>query len=86
LPKISEFFGISIYMYWREHPPPHFHARYSGDEVLIGIDDLSVLEGSVSPRALGLVIEWARLHQVELQKAWADAQSHQPPGTIEPLR
>jgi hypothetical protein len=24
LPKISEFFGISIYMYWREHPPAHF--------------------------------------------------------------
>lgn len=27
MPKISEFFGVSIY-YYREHEPPHFHARY----------------------------------------------------------
>jgi hypothetical protein len=86
LPKLSEFFGISIYMYWRDHPPAHFHAMYSGDEVLISIADLSVLEGTVSPRALGLIIEWATLHHAELQKAWADARSLQPLTTIEPLR
>jgi hypothetical protein len=86
LPKVSEFFGIAIYIYWREHPPPHFHARYAGEEVLIGIEDLSVLEGTVSPRALGLIIEWATLRQTELRKAWAEAQALQPPRKIEPLR
>ena len=86
LPRISEFFGISIYMYWREHGPPHFHARYAGDEVLIAIEDLSVLEGTVSPRALGLIMEWARLHQAELRHAFAEAQAFRQPGTIEPLR
>ena len=86
MPKLSEFFGIAIYMYWREHPPAHFHARYSGDEVLIAIDDLSVLEGSVSPRALGLIIEWATQHQVELQKAWKEVQSNRAPEKIEPLK
>jgi hypothetical protein len=29
LPKISEFFGIDIYMYFEDHPPPHFHAQYA---------------------------------------------------------
>jgi hypothetical protein len=53
VPKISEFFGISIYMYFGEHPPPHFHARYGGSEALVSIADLSVLEGSLPPRALG---------------------------------
>jgi hypothetical protein len=86
LPKISEFFGIRIYMYWREHPPPHFHATYAGEEVLVSIDDLSVLEGSVSPRALGLIIEWATLHQSELRKAWEEARKHEQPRKIEPLR
>ena len=86
MPKISEFFGISIYVYWREHPPPHFHARYSGEEVIIGIEDLTVLEGSVSPRALGLIMEWASLHQGELKAAWVEAQALQPPRKIEPLR
>jgi hypothetical protein len=29
LPKISEFFGIAIYLYFDDHPPPHFHAQYA---------------------------------------------------------
>lgn len=28
VPEISRFFGIVITMYYDEHPPPHFHARY----------------------------------------------------------
>jgi hypothetical protein len=86
LPKISEFFGIAIYIYWREHPPPHFHAIYAGDEVIISIDDLSVLDGKVNPRALGLIIEWVTLHQGELRDLWADAEALKPLGKIEPLK
>lgn len=86
MPKISEFFGISIYLYYRDHGPPHFHALYAGDEVLIRIDDLSILEGKLSPRALGLVIEWATLHQDELGEVWRQARAHQPLSRIEPLR
>ena len=55
MPRISEFFGISIYMYWRDHSLPHFHAIYGGDEVEITIVDLSILAGRLPPRALGLV-------------------------------
>ncbi len=43
MPRISEFFGIVIYMYWRDHGPPHFHAIYAEEEALISIDGLSVL-------------------------------------------
>jgi len=86
LPKISEFFGISIYVYWREHPPAHFHARYAGEEVIVGIEELAVIDGKLSPRALGLVIEWATLHQEELRRVWAQAQAHEVPSKIEPLR
>lgn len=28
MPEISRFFGIVIAMYYNEHNPPHFHARY----------------------------------------------------------
>jgi hypothetical protein len=58
VPKVSEFFGIVIYVYWRDHGPPHFHAVYGGDEALIAIRDLSVLRGRLPPRAMGLVVEW----------------------------
>lgn len=86
MPKISEFFGIAIYMYWREHPPPHFHARYGEYEALIAINDLSVLEGELPPRALGLVIEWATIHQPELVAVWQQAQALEPLSKIDPLQ
>lgn len=85
MPKVAEFFGISIYIYFREHPPPHFHARYGGSEVVVSIDALSVVEGSLPPRALGLVMEWASLRQGELAEAWRRAQAHEAPGKIDPL-
>ena len=37
VPVISRFFGIVIYMYWKDHAPPHFHAKYGDDEIVVGI-------------------------------------------------
>lgn len=86
MPKLSEFFGIVIYMYWGDHGPPHFHARYAGQKASIAIADLSVSAGSLPPRALGLVVEWAALHRGELELAWRKASSNEPVDPIEPLR
>lgn len=85
MPKICEFYGISIYIYYREHMPPHFHAIYGDEEALIGIDTLSVLSGRLAPRALGMVMEWALLHQEELRRVWAQAMAHEPLDRIDPL-
>lgn len=73
-------------MYYREHQPPHFHAIYGDDEALVAIDTLSVIEGKLSPRVTGLVIEWASMHQDELRRDWERAQSKEPLDSIEPLR
>ncbi len=86
MPKLSEFFGISIYMYYREHQPPHFHAIYGDEEALVSTDTLSVIAGKLSPRAMGLVVEWASMHRDELHRAWSQAMNQQPLGRIEPLR
>jgi hypothetical protein len=86
MPELSRFFGVVIKMFWDDHNPPHFHAFYAGEEVLIDINTLSVFAGHLSPRALGLVIEWATLHQRELQDDWRRAQGRQPLERIEPLR
>jgi len=86
VPKLSEFFGIAIYMYWGDHGPPHFHARYGGEKASIAIADLSVLAGSLPPRALGLVVEWAALHWDEPKVAWRKALNNEPVDPIEPLR
>ena len=85
MPKISEFLGIIIYMYYREHNPPHFHAFYGEREASIAINPPSLIEGSLPPRVLGLVIEWATLHKQELQEDWAMAKAMQPLQKIAPL-
>ena len=86
MPEISRFFGIVIKMFWDDHNPPHFHALYAGEEVLVDITTLSVFAGHLSPRALGLVIEWTTLHQQELLGDWNLAQGQQPLEKIEPLK
>lgn len=57
LPTISTFYGLVIQMFWKDHPPPHFHALYGDDEVLIDIRDLRVLRGSLPRRAMALLLE-----------------------------
>lgn len=32
MPRLSAFYGVVIYMYWRDHSPPHFHAEYGDQE------------------------------------------------------
>ncbi len=85
MPEISRFYGIIIAMFYGDHSPPHFHARYGKNKVAIRILDFSILEGGLPPRALGLVIEWAALHQQQLMRNWELAQRNQPPQRIEPL-
>ena len=85
MPELCRFYGITIRMYFADHGPPHFHARYGGDEALVGIETLAVLHGRLPPRAQGLVVEWASLRQEELRNAWERAQRHEPLGRIAPL-
>jgi hypothetical protein len=85
VPEISRFYGIVIRMYFEDHPPPHFHAYYGEHEALVNIRTMAVSSGRLPPRALGLVIEWALLHQGELQTAWDRVTNLEPPGKIAPL-
>lgn len=86
MPQISRFFGIIIAMYFNDHNPPHFHAKYGDDEALISIKDFSILEGQIPSRALGMVIEWAALHKDELMANWKKAIENESLNKIEPLK
>ena len=85
MPEISRFFGIIVAMFFDDHNPPHFHARYGKDGVTIEIASLRVLEGQIPARALGLVIEWALQHQKELLQDWDLAKNNKPLKKIPPL-
>jgi hypothetical protein len=85
MPRISAFYGIVITMYWRDHPPAHFHAAYAGDVAEIEIESLELLDGWLHPRARRLVKEWAELHQAELRDNRDRARAHAALLPIEPL-
>ncbi len=74
MPSVSRFFGIVIYFYFKDHNPPHFHAKYAEYQAEILINGLSVDDGYLPPRVLGLVIEWAQMHQEELLENWKIAK------------
>jgi len=85
VPEICRFYGIIIKMFFNDHQPPHFHAEYGGEEILVAIDTLAIFAGGLPPRATGLVIEWATLHKRELNEAWYKASTLEPVGRIDPL-
>jgi hypothetical protein len=72
-------------MYFDDHNPPHFHALYAGNEVEINIATLDVTQGRIPKRALGMVLEWAAIHQLDLQANWNRLHSDQPAEKIAPL-
>jgi hypothetical protein len=72
-------------MYYDDHNPPHFHAKYGGDKAAIEIGTLRLLEGRLPPRALGLVVEWASQHDAELSENWREARHDRPMRKIPPL-
>jgi hypothetical protein len=89
MPRISLFYGISIWMYYDESQHqgrPHFHARYGDDEASIGIGTGAVIAGGLPPRALRMVHEWSSAHEAELLDNWELARRHRPLRAVGPLR
>ena len=85
MPTLSIFFGIAIRMFWRDHPPPHFHVNYQGEEAQVALDG-RILHGSLPPRIEAMVREWALENQDALSKAWEDCSNGRDPTRIRPLR
>ena len=81
---ISRFFGIVVFMNWRDHAPPQFHARYGDEEAIFEIDTGKVT-GDMNGRALSTVQEWRELHRAELAANWALAEQRRPLNWILPL-
>jgi hypothetical protein len=85
MPRISEFFGIVIYMYYNDHLPSHFHAEYAEDEAVYEIDTLATLRGELPRRAHAMVVEWAIQHRPDLREDWELARQQLPLKWIDPL-
>ena len=84
MPVISRFYGILIVMYFKDHNPPHFHAKYAGYEATFDFDG-NITGGGLPPRADKLVSEWVAVHRVELNENWDRARAGRALNTIAPL-
>jgi hypothetical protein len=85
MPRISQFYGIAVYMYYRDHAPPHFHAIYGEYDAEVEIATGQVIQGELPRRATTLVSEWAQVHRDELKENWDLARAAQPLNPIQPL-
>jgi hypothetical protein len=88
VPRISEFFGLTVYMYWfdvQKHHTPHIHVRYQGAEAVFQLDG-TLLEGSLGARAERLVAEWCEERRQDLEHAWNHAVAGKEIPWVLPLR
>ncbi len=72
-------------MYYKEHAPPHFHAKYGGQRAAFSIQELRLIEGVLPPRVVTIVIEWAFQHREELMENWRRVERKEQLKAIEPL-
>ena len=85
MPEISRFYGIVIKMYFDDHAPPHFHVEYGDNSAVVSIQTLGMIAGRLPPRVVGMVAEWAAMHQGELLADWERATRMEPLERIDPL-
>ena len=85
MPEISRFLGIIIYMYFNDHDPAHFHVKYNEFRASINIQNLTVIEGKLPARVLGLVMEWAEIHKKDLAENWQSLKDIGKYSKISPL-
>ncbi|MCW5849905.1 MAG: DUF4160 domain-containing protein [Anaerolineae bacterium] len=82
---ISIFLGITITMFYNEHPPAHFHADYGEFNATYEVETLGVIRGGLPPRSHRYVAQWAHDHRDELLENWERMREGQPPLRITPL-
>ena len=71
-------------MYYNDHPPPHFHAKYGDYETVVYNQD-GVVEGRFPGRALRLVLEWYEIHREGPMEDWLLKEQRRPLKKIESL-
>lgn len=78
MPVVASFFGVTITMYYRDHPPPHFHADSGGETALVAVDGGEILTGRLHRTARRIVREWALANQGPLMDNWVRARRREP--------
>ena len=74
-----------ISLYYEDHNPPHFHAEYNGQKVIVDILRGCVIKGGLPSKQLKLILAWCVIHQDELMQNWELSKDGKPLNAINPL-
>lgn len=85
MPRVCEFYGITIYMYHNEWESPHFHVVYAEHKAKFKLGPFGLEAGSLPPRVERMIREWAGLHESELLENWRRARAGDPLQSVPPL-
>lgn len=85
MPEICRFYGIIIFLYWRDHNPPHIHFEYGGYQCTMSILD-RLVNGQAPAKVIAKVNEWVDLHEDEILTLWEKAQRGEALYKLEPLK
>ena len=70
MPRLTSIDGVDMYMYFRDHAPPHVHAFHGDDEALVRVHDGTVFAGALPFGKLALVQAYIEDNRVELLARW----------------
>lgn len=70
MPCLQIIGGVKIYMYSRDHHPPHFHAMIAEHEELVIIASLRTYSGKIPARHRKKVMAWAEQNKAFLNDTW----------------
>jgi hypothetical protein len=71
MPRISEFYGIFVYMYFqdiRQHHTPHIHVRYGEYKASFSIETGERLAGRLGHAQTKRVEDWIATRRLALEK------------------
>ncbi len=85
MPEISRFYGIIVYLLWKDHNPPHIHFSYGDYKCTYSILD-GVIDGKAPAKVIAKVTDWVALHENELLELWEKAQRGEELRRITPLK
>lgn len=88
MPRISEFYGIFIYMYFldvQQHHAPHIHVRYGEYKAVFSIQTGVRLAGRMNPKQTKRIQAWIAARKVELEQNWERAQHGKRLEWIDPI-
>jgi len=70
----SRAFSESLFMYFKDHLPPHFHAEYGGQEAQFSIETGNVIVGDLPRKQVRLIQAWVELYRDELFLNYEESQ------------